>query len=178
MSKSSISSTIMSNIAKLSRCGTYRYVLERTWAPLMPPLTMIYLLLNPSTADAVKDDPTIRRCIRFAQREGYTGLRVLNLFALRSTNPALLLTHPDPVGPENDMYIQRFVSDKQERCIWVAGWGVMGHRRTRERASAIINMLEGRDIWCLGTNTDGSPKHPLYLSGDTELIPYPKEASC
>lgn len=165
-------SCTMSSRVMLSQCGTYRYVLERTWAPLMPPLTMVYLLLNPSTADAIEDDPTIRRCIRFAQREGCTGLRVLNLFALRSTNPARLLTHPDPVGPENDTYIQRFMLDMRERCIWVAGWGVMGHRRIKERASAVINMLGGIGIWCLGTNADGSPKHPLYLSSDTELTPY------
>lgn len=164
--------SIMSGGAILSQCGTYRYTLERTWAPLMPPLTMVYLLLNPSTADAMEDDPTIRRCIGFAQREGCTGLRVLNLFALRSKAPALLLTHSDPVGPENDTYIQKYMLNMHEGCIWVAGWGVMGHRRIKERATTVIKMLGDRGIWCLGTNADGSPKHPLYLSCDTEFTPY------
>ena len=166
-----MSNTSMSGGAILSQCCTYRYLLERTWAPLMPQKIMVYLLLNPSIADAMEDDPTIRRCIGFAQREGCTGLRVLNLFALRSTDPSSLLSHPDPVGPENDIYIKRATQDS-EGCIWVAGWGMMGHKRIKERASTVIASLGDRDVWCLGINLDGSPKHPLYLSSDTELVPY------
>lgn len=88
--------------AGISECGTYRYWLCREWSPGLD--SLVWLMLNPSTADATQDDPTIRRCMGFARRWGYGGITVVNLYAYRATNPRDLLTAADPVGPENDRY--------------------------------------------------------------------------
>lgn len=90
--------------AVVSPCTRYRYVLERQWRAAAPAMTLV--MLNPSTADASKDDPTITRCIGFALREAYGGIRVLNLFALRATDPGELAKAADPIGPDNDVHLR------------------------------------------------------------------------
>ncbi len=155
--------------ADLSDDGVYRYTLRRRWASPEEP-SVCWIMLNPSTADAVVDDPTIRRCIGFSEGWGFGSLTVVNLFGLRATDPKALLTAPHPVGPENDEAITTAV-----RGAWVtvAAWGV--HGTLRERGYAVTNLVTerlGRDLMCLGTTKDGHPRHPLYVKGDTAPTMY------
>jgi hypothetical protein len=152
--------------AVLSPYGHYRYELRRTWAdgPVCG-----WIMCNPSTADAHVDDPTIRRCVRFARRWGYAGIVVRNVYALRSTDPTRLHAHPDPFGPSNTEHLARAVDDPITVCAWgnhAAQWG--------ER---LLDALAhtGAPVHFLARNTQGVPKHPLYLPG--HLVPIPFEAS-
>lgn len=155
--------------AIISDCGNYRYVLTREIEqPIRWNRPCLFVMLNPSTADAELDDPTIRRCVGFAKREGCTSLTVVNLFALRSTDPSNLLSHPDPVGPDNDAHIQEQVL-KHANGLIVGAWGA--HKSTwklHQRAEYVVSMLG--DAYCLGKTTSGSPKHPLYIKKDQILI--------
>lgn len=156
--------------AKLSDCGTYRYWLERRWGDTAP---MVFVMLNPSTADATEDDPTIRRCRSFAEREGAGGLIVVNLFALRATNPAELQKHDEPVGPDNVQNVgQALLLAAITRGYVVCAWGAHDMatreaRRLRRRASDCCVELR-----CLGLTKAGAPRHPLYLKSDAPLVPY------
>lgn len=154
--------------AVLSPCGTYRYTLDRVWDASLP--VALFIMLNPSTGDAAVNDPTIRRCISFAKREGCGALTVVNLFALRSTDPGALTTHPDPVGPDNDAWIAVALGKQPE--VAIAAWGA--HSFTRARVGAIAALLA--PVWqvnCLGTTKSGDPRHPLYVRGDQPLAPWP-----
>jgi hypothetical protein len=153
--------------AMLSPCRTYRYTLDRTWDASLP--VALFIMLNPSTADASEDDPTIRRCRSFATREGCGGLTVVNLFALRSTDPAALTSHPDPVGPDNDTRIA-LALDRQPAVV-IAAWG--SHPFARSRARQVAAPLAR--LRCLGTTKGGDPRHPLYVRGDAPLIPWPTD---
>lgn len=139
--------------AVVSECGRYRYELGRRWddGPLLE-----FIMLNPSTADASADDPTIRRCVGFARRWGYGAIVVRNLYALRATNPEVLLNYSgDAFGPENAHYLGRDNAD----CTIVA-WGA--HAATLGWFAA-GRRIERPDPFCLGVNANGSPKHPLYV---------------
>lgn len=133
---------------------------------------MAFLCLNPSTADEVQNDPTIRRCIRFAQDWGYDGLCMTNIFAFRATDPKDMKAALDPVGPDNDMWLKKIVD---EALLVVAAWGTHGNFKGRDADVTKIlysaMMRNGKDIRCLGLTKRGSPKHPLYLRKDSELIP-------
>lgn len=144
---------------------TYRYLLTRTWAS-GPPL--VFVMLNPSTADAGTDDPTIRRCIGFACREGAGGLVVLNLFALRATDPRELVAHPEPVGGSND----EFLAAHTRRHVVIAAWGA--HGRHHHRGATVARALQraGTRLVCLGITRDGQPRHPLYTRANTPLVTY------
>jgi len=150
--------------ALLSACGTWRYRLERVFGDGP---TAVFVGLNPSTADAVTDDPTIRRLRGFWQREGWGRLVVVNLFAWRSPSPDALVASEragvDVVGPENDAHLQRaFGEVPPERLI--VGWGATPIATTRRR------WLERRlpvGARCLGLTKAGWPRHPLYLAADT-----------
>jgi hypothetical protein len=146
---------------------TRRYLLIRRWLPGGPVMTAV--LLNPSDATEKQGDPTLGRVIGFARREGCHALAILNLFSLRSPQPAALRAHPDPVGAHNDQMIA-------EHCLpgrlVVAGWGV--HGSLNGRAGHVLQMLTGRGVAlrCLGLTKGGHPRHPLYVRGDQALIPY------
>ena len=140
--------------AEFSPCSKYRYALRRVWDPSSP--SVLFVLLNPSTADARRDDPTIRRCIGYARDWGYGGLLVGNLFAYRATNPACLKTARDPVGPENDKWLQRLARDAD---MVVAGWGE--HGKLYDRDQEVRPLLPAVHI--LATTKAGRPRHPLYL---------------
>ena len=156
--------------ADISPCQTYRYSLTRRWVADPHARVLTFVMLNPSTADADTDDPTIRRCIGFARREGFGRLRVVNLFAYRATNPKALLTCLDPVGPENDEYLDSArISTSVAPKILVAAWGVNAQP---ERVRRVLDVCYGADWRCLGTTKDGHPRHPLYVKGDQPLIPY------
>jgi len=155
--------------AALSTCGLYRYELTRRVPQVLRWIRpWLFIMLNPSTADALKDDPTIRRCIGFVERNGGTHLTVVNLFAFRSPSPRDLLTAADPVGPGNDWVIQDMVQRHQLGVIVVA-WGAF--QKARTRVQQVAPLLQGR-AQCLGVNKDGSPKHPLYIENEQALIPW------
>lgn len=154
--------------AILSPCGTYRYHLWRRWDETLP--TMVWVMLNPSTADASEDDPTIRRCIGFAKREGCGGISVRNVFALRTTDPAELARHPDPFGPENEKHLQtaRYVS---LMTVLVLGWGAKStNKRLKHYYRQAETLCVIQSPMCFGVTKDGDPRHPLYLKSDAPLI--------
>lgn len=155
-----------SGSAWFSQDRRYRYMLTRRWSD--PHAWMTFLMLNPSTADAFADDPTIRRCISFAKREGCGGLDVLNLFAWRATDPKALRECPDPVGPDNDHVIRGHARNS----LVVAAWGANGTLRGRSREVAALLAAEGVRLKCLGVTADGSPRHPLYVRADAPLLPW------
>jgi hypothetical protein len=141
--------------AVFSPCRTWRYTLTRTWAD--GPLAM-FVGLNPSTADETRDDPTIRRCVRFAREWGYSGVVMANLFAYRATDPGDMKAAADPVGPEND----RRLAEQATACaLVVAAWGT--HGAYRDRAQAVVDSGALGDFAVLGLTKDGHPRHPLYM---------------
>ncbi len=153
----------VSNGAVLSDCETYRYKLWRWWDTEGRPV--VFVGLNPSTADATTDDPTVRRCIGFARDWGYGGMILVNLYALRATDPRELWTHPDPVGLQNNAYLHGAV---RLTDTVVAAWGSGIGRRPRARR--VVQMLGQHVPWhCLGHTREGHPRHPLYLPKDTKL---------
>lgn len=137
--------------AVLSDCGTYRYALMRRWEQGHP---LRFVMLNPSIADATVDDPTIRRCVSFARREGYAALIVLNLYAYRATDPKALLTcGDDPVGPNNDNILwSHLLSSKEGANPVVAAWGV---NAKPDRVQRVLDLVPGVDWRCLGTTKQG-----------------------
>ena len=128
-------------------------------------------MLNPSTADAVRDDPTIRRCIGFARAWGYRRLVVTNIFALRATLPSALRGAADPVGPRNDRYILRAARDADRV---VCAWGVHGALGNRE--AEVLALLRDLALENLGLTQGGYPRHPLYVAGLTVPSRYEKRA--
>ncbi len=149
--------------AEFSTCGRYRYVLTRIWRERRP--IVLFIGLNPSTADAKRDDPTIRRCIGFARRWRCGGVAIVNLFAYRATDPRDLFRVADPVGSYNDAAILA-ASGRADQII--AAWG--RHGRYLGRDAAVLNLLDRAD--CLGRNRDGSPRHPLYLPANSRRQSY------
>jgi hypothetical protein len=154
--------------AVISACGRYRYSLRRKWrdAP-----NVAFLMFNPSTADAVDDDHTIRKCIGFADRWGYGGIVVVNLFAVRSSAPRAVVTADDPIGPGNNTAIMEALRG----CLdLVCAWGCSSHMRGRlaQRPVELLNAVRHAHpeipIMCLGYSKDGSPRHPLMLPYTTE----------
>lgn len=150
--------------AVLSDDREYRYRLRRTWDAEKP--TVAFLMLNPSTADEKENDPTIRRCVGFAEDWGFGSLVVANLFALRATDPSELRGHPAPVGPENDRHL-REVCDEAEKVV--AAWGTDGDLDDRERE--VADLLDVQ-LHALDTTKDGHPNHPLYQPKDAEPSPW------
>lgn len=153
--------------AHISKCGRYRYELGRRWSvgPLLD-----WVMLNPSTADGDTDDPTIRRCIKFAKDWGFNGIRVTNLFAYRATNPDQLKTVDDPFGPDNNGYLQSW-GGPMTICAW--GSNELIHKHYDGQ---LWSGLWDREcaFMCLGYNKDGSPKHPLYVPAHRGVSPWPK----
>lgn len=158
--------------AVLSPDEKYRYLLtrERAAGP-----GLVFIMLNPSTADDKIDDPTIRRCIKIADRENAGRLVVVNLFALRATDPRELARHPDPVGKCNDEFILIHCTPGTRV---VAAWGNGGRLLGRDAAVRAMLANAGVQLTCLGVTGSGQPKHPLargreYIPADAPLLPYP-----
>jgi hypothetical protein len=167
--------------------GDYRYWLSRTWDADGP--VLCWVMLNPSTADADTDDPTITRCRKRAMRLEYRGkpygsIVVVNLFAWRATKPDELLEYrngarhravrPDAVGPDNNAWLFAHATGAQ---TVVAAWGA--HRWAEPRAAEVRLLLLGvTGLWCLGTAASGAPVHPLYIPYDTPLSPLPPNPAC
>ncbi len=146
--------------AILSPCQTYRYALTREWDASLP--SLLFVLYNPSTADAEQDDPTLRKCMHLAKQHGYGGLTVVNRFGLRATRPEVLRDHPDPEGPDN---LQHLIHALSSHPSVVCAWGLQGG----PIPEAWFHV--GAKLYHLGLNLDGSPKHPLYRRNDQALIP-------
>ena len=151
------------NDAVISYCGRYRYALWRTWDSTLHQVT--FILLNPSTADAIKNDPTIRRCIGFAKIWGYGSIAIGNLFAYRATSPSVMKEAVDAVGPDNPSWLMTLL----ENDLCVAGWGTHGSWLDMDKWAC--QKYPGR-FQCLGVTLNGHPKHPLYLPMKAELIPF------
>lgn len=153
--------------ATFSPCLTYRYTLWRWWDRSKP--YWAFLMLNPSTADATNNDPTVSRCQGRARAAGAGGLAVVNLFALRSTDPAGLYTTDDPVGPENDSSILDVCANAG---LVICAWGA--HGKHLARAAHVTHMLKAAGVkpFALAVNADGSPKHPLYIAAANQPTPF------
>ena len=168
-----------------SPCRKYRYTLWRAWAlDLFDDRSksgfVQFIGLNPSTADEMQDDPTIRRCLDFTRRWGYSTLCMTNLFAWRETLPREMKkvqhpTHPEPgAGPgENDVWIETVAA---QAALVIAAWGRDG--KYLQRGQQVMALLKVRDIKVhhLGLNDDGTPKHPLYLKATTEPVLFEEAA--
>tara|TARA_Y100000310_G_scaffold338249_1_gene427363 strand:- start:4061 stop:4546 length:486 start_codon:yes stop_codon:yes gene_type:complete len=139
----------------------YRYRLWRRWDDdLMP---VLFLLLNPSTATAFENDPTVSRCITRASQLGFGGVEVCNIYAYRSTDPKALYEAEDPVGPENLDEIQAAAT----MCkLVILGWGAHGEKVSPNWPGMVVRAVSNRDLFTLGVNKDGQPKHPLYVKYD------------
>lgn len=155
----------MKRSAVISECGRYRYSLERCWDDGLPMVT--WVMLNPSTADAETDDQTIRKCVGFARKWGAGRIRVVNLFALRSTDPRALRTSASPVGPGNNNAI---VEAARRSAVIVAAWGAHGKLIGRDGYVRWLVDAQDRRLSCLGVTKDGHPRHPLRLPYSTELV--------
>lgn len=153
--------------ATFSPCGRYRYRLWRRWAPKGK--ACLFIMLNPSTADEHTNDPTVERCERRARLWGFEALEVVNLFALRSTDPEELYAQEEPVGPTNDGHILEAVLAAGEV---ICAWG--SHGRLRSRAETVKAALQssGRACYHLGLTIGGEPRHPLYLPYSIEPQPF------
>lgn len=161
----------LERFASISHCKRYRFGLMRAWVPDAQRYVM-FVGLNPSTADGMSDDPTMRRCIRFAKDWGYEGLWMGNLFAYRATNPADLPADLAlAVGPEQTDNWLRWMRSKSELCI--AAWGA--HPMAERRAGPVRELLGA--VSALGLTKDGHPRHPLYLRADSQPFPWTLEAA-
>ncbi len=159
----------LENDAILSACERYRYLLRRAWDHGRPRALLV--MLNPSTADAAKDDATIRSCRRLLTALGYGSMEVVNLFAWRATDPDELASVADPVGVRNDGVIESAIS----RCdIAICAWGA--HRMTWSlgRRDVVIGAIRAQRpaVFCFGKTKSGAPKHPLYIKTGTQLETY------
>jgi hypothetical protein len=155
--------------ATFSPCRTYRYRLWRFWDQ-RPYLA--FVMLNPSTADEVKNDPTVERCERRARVGGYGGVAVVNLFAFRSTDPAVLRKVADPVGPHNDAAITD-VAKQAGRVI--CAWGTHGSLHGRDAHVLVMLHWHGVGTYALRVSKGGHPCHPLYLPYGLEPAEFPPE---
>jgi hypothetical protein len=151
--------------ARFSEDKAYRYLLWRTW-DLDKPL-INWLMLNPSTADELRDDPTVHRCRLWAWHWGYGGIVVTNIHAYRSTDPRKLWKVDDPTGPENDSHIA--MAARASGCV-VCAWGVHGEKR--DRSKAVRELLRDVPLYALKITNGGEPMHPLYVISKQTPIQY------
>ena len=156
--------------ADVSECGQFRYLLWRSWGPGR---RLLFIMLNPSTADADQDDPTIRKCMGFARRLKFDGIEVVNLFAFRATDPRDLACAGHPEGPANN----EAIASAGQRCIdtnstTVCAWGANARqfpRRTERVRTSLA--LAGVRLRALRLLKDGTPEHPLMLPYSCSLVP-------
>ena len=152
----------MESHAEFSICRQYRYALTRRWAEGPQ---VLFLMLNPSTADETEDDPTIGRCVDFAKSWGFGSLAVGNLFAFRTPSPALLVKAAEPVGADNDHWLGKL---QGSASLTIAAWG--NHGTFRQRGKAVARTLVSPHI--LRLNRTGQPGHPLYIRANSRPVPW------
>ena len=168
----------MVRTATISDDGLYRYDLTRRWGegPVV-----LWIMLNPSTADGLQDDPTIRRCIGFTKAWGWNGLAVVNRYAFRSADPKALLSAKNPMGPENAAYWRKWFD---QAVFAVAAWGAWKPPKGLPPWGVDLSWCNpmhfaGRSntpLYCLGTTKDGAPRHPLYVAAKQQREPWPLTA--
>lgn len=157
---------IMKSGATFDKSEKYRYLLWREWDRAKP--SCVFIMLNPSTADATKNDPTIRRAMSFAEQFGFGRFEAVNLFAYRATDSRTLARVRNPVGRDNDSFILESLA-RCDECF--VAWGNLG--ALRERSRLVLEMIpETTVLNCLGVNQSGEPKHPLYLPNSTQVMRY------
>ena len=149
--------------ASFSRCGQYRYHLSRQWTSGQG--RCVFIGLNPSTADSSADDPTIRRCMDFAQRWGYAEMVMVNLFAFKTPHPKLLKLSDLPEGPQNRRVLRKACSSAN---LIVAAWGA--HGSYANQAKKLSNIWAHYPLHCFGLTKAGHPLHPLYQRSDARLV--------
>ncbi len=154
--------------AVIDPTGQYRYSLIRSWA-IGEWIT--WIMLNPSTADADVDDPTIRRCINFTKMWGFCGMQVVNLYAYRATDPIALKSVLDPIGPDHSNH---FVKALKRGSLTIAAWGACSHASTVH----VDQLLARYQVKCLGKTRNGSPKHPLYVRANAPLEVWREVTAC
>lgn len=153
--------------AVLSDCKRYRYLLRRTWDHDL--LRVLFITLNPSTADAEVDDATIQSCVRLAKGWGAGSIEVVNLFGWRATKPEELSRADDPVGPRNDGIAEAAVN----RCdLCICAWGAHPMAVGRDKTMWHLVKRHRPAAFCLGVTKPGAPKHPLYIKTGTPLRNY------
>jgi hypothetical protein len=160
----------MTSTAIISECGKYREELTRTWDPTLP--TLYWVMLNPSTADALKDDPTIRKCVGFAKLNGFGSIIVYNLSTFRATDPKELIARrgfDDTTGPNTDMRLASIPQDATVVCAW--GSFPYAQPSLHHRTRVALSLLDGRRLTCV-KKTEDRPWHPLYVKYGS-LIEYP-----
>ena len=154
-----------------SDCERYRYSLTRIWDPDGPRVN--FVMLNPSTATEVQNDPTVERCERRARTLGFGSFAVTNIFAWRDTDPKAMRATPDPIGPGNDAAIR-------DRAAWadqvIAAWGTHGAHLDRGRTVSTLLRDTGKPLFHLGLSKAGHPKHPLYLPYTQQPEPWAPSA--
>lgn len=168
--------------AVFSDDGQYRYLLTRAWGGQtfgggpegQGSRQITWVMLNPSTADALEDDATIRRCTRFSAVWNFTRMNVVNLYAYRATDPRRLLEVDDPWGPRNYAYVSRAIRDS---VVVVAAWGAFADKMPGRIDIEGICSTWDVSLKCLGLTKDGHPKHPLYLPTKTALMDFGLEES-
>lgn len=147
------------SVATFSDCEAYRYLLTRVWDP--SGRRALFIMLNPSTADEIKNDPTVERCERRSRALGFGAFRVCNIFAYRATDPRDMKAQSDPIGPGNDAAIS-------ESCAWaddvICAWGT--HGAHMKRGDEVVELVKNARVnpFHLGLSKAGHPKHPLYIA--------------
>ena len=149
--------------AKFSKDRIYRYALWRIWDDSLPKL--LFIGLNPSTADETNDDPTMRRCIRFSKDLGYGGFIMGNIFSYRSTDPKKLKNIKNPIGKRNNFWLKKL---HNEAGMTIAAWGT--HGKYLDRGADVMKLLD--ELYCLRITKEGFPSHPLYLPSTLKPIKY------
>lgn len=156
----------MLRLATFSRCGQFRYRLSRRWTEGAP---LLYIMLNPSMAEAEQDDPAIKRCIRFAQAHDFPAVEVVNLFAYRATDLEELWRAGYPVGTENDEHIAAALREAGALCV---AWGAQAHRQARIDAVLALIKATPLEPQCLDLTLSGQPHHPLTARRESRLHAY------
>ena len=154
---------LLKSTARFSDCRAYRYTLHRIWNEAKP--YCMFVGLNPSTADEVQNDPTVRRCIGYAIDWGFGGLVMTNIFAFRATDPNVMKAHREPVGPRNNYWLKKVSANAG---LTLCAWGNHGHHLGR--SAEVVRLLT--DPHCLKITGTGEPSHPLYLKKDLKPIPF------
>lgn len=152
--------------ASISECGQYRYGLHRWWGLGD---RLIFVMLNPSTADADVDDPTIRRCVRFARTLGYDGIGVFNLYAYRATKPADLWKADEPTGGQRNDDLLREIGHACRHGSVIAAWGA--HAKA-DRVAQVLALPHWDKVKALGITKAGAPRHPLYMPSAAVPTPW------
>ncbi|HNB24523.1 MAG TPA: DUF1643 domain-containing protein [Candidatus Melainabacteria bacterium] len=158
---------VMTGDAVFDKSRRYRYSLSRAWNSVRPKAA--FVMLNPSKADAEKNDPTISRCISFAENLGCGSLEVVNLFAYRTAYPHELKSCRYPVGKLNDQYIREAMISSS---LVIVAWGNWGSLHGRDRQ--VLDLISSHNrLLCFGLTLRGQPRHPLFLPAQSELVTLP-----